>query len=112
MAERIKDAEDRLLESMFASPSIADDGFSVGIVRKLSHRLWMRRLTLPTAALIGAAISFKPLTGLFAALSSLSVLIPQDALNSATSAIPQLQIVVMGAVLLAVGLVGMRVVEN
>jgi hypothetical protein len=112
MAEKIKDAEDRLLESLFDAEPVADDGFSVGIVRKLSHRLWMRRLTLPTAALIGAAISFKPLTGLFAALSSLSVLIPQDALNSATSAVPQLQIVVMGAILLAVGLVGLRVVED
>ena len=47
MADKIKDAEDRLLESMFESPPLADDGFSVEIVRKVNRKLWFRRLTLP-----------------------------------------------------------------
>ncbi|NQV86212.1 MAG: hypothetical protein HQ492_03960 [Woeseiaceae bacterium] len=112
MAERIKDAEDRLLESMFASPPLADNGFSVRVVRTLNRRLWLRRLTLPTAAIIGGAIAFKPLAGLFAALSSLSSLIPADTISMATGSIPQFQTVVLGAILLVVGLVSARMLEE
>ena len=55
MADKIKDADDRLLESMFAAEPIADAGFSVRIVKKIRRRLWVRRLALPLAAVIGAA---------------------------------------------------------
>jgi len=112
MAERIKDAEDRLLESMFASPPLADDGFSVRVVRKVKRRLWLRRLTLPTAAIIGGAIAIKPLSGLVALLSSLSSLVPLDAINMASNSIPQFQTIVLGAILLAVCMLGMRFLED
>ncbi len=112
MAEIIKDAEDRLLESLFDSEPVADDGFSVRVVSKVNRQLWLRRLTLPIAAVVGGAIAFKPLTGLVAALSNLSSLIPEAAVNSAASSIPQLQTVVLGAILLAVGLAGMRMIED
>jgi hypothetical protein len=45
-------------------------------------------------------------------LANLSVLIPQDAINAATGSIPQFQTVVMGAILLAVGLLGARMFEE
>jgi hypothetical protein len=112
MAERIKDAEDRLLESLFEAEPLTDAGFSVRVVRKLNRRLWLRRLMIPAAAVIGGAIAFKPMSGVAAALANLSVLIPQDAINAATSSIPQLQTVVMGAILLAVGLLGARMFEE
>jgi hypothetical protein len=112
MAEKIKDAEDRLLESLFESPPLADDGFSAGIVRKINRQLWFRRLTLPVAAAIGGAIAFKPLAGLVTTLANLSSLIPQDLVSGATSSIPQFQTIVMGAILLAVGLVSMRFLER
>ena len=108
MAEKIKDAEDRLLESLFESPPLADDGFSAGIVSRVNRQLWFRRLTLPVAAVIGGAVAFKPLVGLVTALANLSTLIPQDLVIGATSSIPQFQTIVLGAVLLAVGLVSMR----
>jgi uncharacterized membrane protein YdbT with pleckstrin-like domain len=112
MAERIKDAEDRLLESMFASPPIADDGFSARVVRKMNRRIWLRRLTLPIAATIGGIIAIKPLAGLVALLSSLSSLIPADTINMASNSIPQFQTVVLGAILLAVCLVSTRFLED
>jgi hypothetical protein len=112
MAERMKDAEDRLLESLFESPPLADDGFSAGIVRKINRQLWFRRLTLPLATLIGGAIAFKPLTSLVSAFSSFSSLIPQDIVSGAVSSIPQFQTIVLGAVLLVVGLVSMRMLEH
>lgn len=112
MAEKIKDAEDRLLESLFDSEAVADDGFSVRVVSKVKRQLWLRRLMLPVAAVIGGAIAFKPLTGLVAALANLSSLIPEAAVSSAASSIPQLQTVVLGAILLAVGLLGARMIED
>ncbi len=108
MAERIKDAEDRLLESMFESLPVADDGFSAKIVRKVRRRLWLRRLTLPVAAAIGAMFAVKPLAGLVKALAGLSVLIPEDLVSTTTSMIPQAQMIVLGAMLLAACLLGLR----
>ena len=112
MAERMKDAEDRLLESLFESGPLADDGFSAGIVRKINRQLWIRRLTLPLAAVIGGFIAFKPLTSLVTAFSSFSVLIPQDLVSGAVSSIPQFQTIALGAVLLVVGLVSVRMLEH
>ena len=112
MAEKIKDAEDRLLESMFDSKPLADDGFSVRVIRKINRQLWFRRLTLPVAAAIGGTIAFKPLAGLVTALANLSSLLPEDFVSGATSSIPQFQTVVLGAILLAVGLLGMRLLEE
>ena len=112
MAERIKDAEDRLLESLFESAPLADDGFSAKVVKKVSRRLWIRRVTLPTAGAIGAAFAIKPLAGLVSALSSIASLVPQDLVSATTGALPQMQMVVMGAVLLAVCLLATRALSD
>ena len=81
MAERIKDAEDRLLESLFESPPVADDGFSAKVVSRINRRLWLRRLTLPVAMAIGGTIAFKPLAALVDMLTRLSPLIPPEIIN-------------------------------
>ncbi len=112
MAERMKDAEDRLLESMFESAPVADDGFSGQVVRKIRRQLWVRRLALPTAAAIGGAIAFKPLAGLITIAANLVTLIPQDTVAAATGSIPQIQLVVLGAMLLGAGLLGIRLIED
>ena len=112
MAERIKDNEDRLLESMFASDPIADDGFSAMIEKKVRRRLWLRRMVLPVAASVGALVSYKPIAGLVTAFASLSSLLPQELLNAPQELVPQLPIIVMGAVLLATCLFGLRALED
>ncbi len=112
MAERIKDAEDRLLESMFDSAPIADDGFSAAVVKRVRRGLWFRRLAVPVAALIGGAIAIKPLTGLVKIVASLSSLVPQEIFSSVMALIPQAQIIVLGAMLLAVCLLGLRAIED
>ena len=66
----MKDAADRQLESMFASTGIPDDGFSERIERNVRRRLWIRRLALPVAAIVGGAISIKPLASLVSTLAS------------------------------------------
>lgn len=112
MAEKIKDAEDRMLEALFATPPVADDGFSNRIVRKLRRRLWVRRLTLPVAGLIGGAIAFKPLAGLVSLLANLSALVPGELVSATANSIPQVQIIVLGAILLLACLLGMRFLED
>ena len=112
MAEHIKDDEDRMLEQMFASPPIADDGFSAKVVKKVRRRNWIRRLTLPIATLIGASIAFKPLTGLVTTLAGFVQLIPQDMLDASATIIPRLPMLVLGAMLLATCMVGLRALED
>jgi hypothetical protein len=112
MAEHIRDDEDRMLEQVFASPPIADDGFSARVVRKIRRRNWIRSLTLPIATLIGVAISFKPLMGFVTALAGFVQLIPQDMLDASATLIPRLPMLVLGAMLLATCLVGLRALED
>ena len=118
MAERLKDAEDRLLESVFRSEPIADDGFSQRVVTRIRRRIWLRRLALPVAVLVGGAIAIKPAWQLLAAASKLLRTVPDGVLEAPASWIPQmqtvvfgaslLQLVVIGGMLLAAGLLGTR----
>ena len=112
MAERLKDNEDRLLESMFASAPIADDGFSAMIEKKVRHRLWLRRMVLPVATMVGALVSFKPLAGLATAFASLASLLPKEFLDAPQQLVPQLPMIVLGAMLLATCLLALRTLEE
>ena len=113
MAEHIKDEKDRLLESMFASEPIADDGFSARIVHRVRRRMWLRRVTLPVATVIGLLVSFKPLTSLITALAGLIQLLPFDAIGSTSDqVISQLPMIVLGAMLQGTCMVGLRMLED
>ena len=112
MAERIKDAEDRILESMFEATPVADDGFSAKIVSKVRRRLWLRRLALPVAALIGGAIAIQPLSTLVTVLAGLATLLPHELVTATTEYIPRGQTIVLGAMLLGVCLLGLRSLED
>ena len=74
--------------------------------------LWFRRLTLPVAALIGGAIAIKPLAGLVTVAVSLSSLLPQELLSATTSLVPQAPMIVLGAMLLAACLLGLRALDD
>ena len=112
MADKRKDAEDRLLESMFQSEPIADDGFSDRIVTRIRRRLWLRRLALPVAMLVGGGIAAKPVSELVLAASKVLTVLPQDLLAVPATWVPQIQLVVVGAMLLAAGGLGMRLIED
>ncbi len=78
MAERLKDSEDLKLEALFRSEPVLDDGFSVRIVSRVRRRMWIRRLSLPTAIAIGAIIAAKPLMQLANLVPKLVSIIPQS----------------------------------
>ena len=66
MADSLRDAEDKILETLFQSEPVHDAGFSARAMKLLRRRLWVRRLALPIAFLLGALISVKPLSQLIA----------------------------------------------
>ncbi|MGI9221088.1 MAG: hypothetical protein ACR2QS_08650 [Woeseiaceae bacterium] len=114
MVEKIQDTEDRLLDAMFQADvvEIADAGFSDRVVRRIRRQMWVRRLALPIALVIGAAIAIKPATQLFdvgarvlGSLTANSVL-PETALAS------QLPVLLLGGMALAFIMVMFRLSEE
>jgi len=101
-----------MLESLLQSTPIADNGFSRRVVTQIRRRLWVRRLALPVAMFVGGAIAIKPATQILVASSKLMTVVPQGLFELPASWIPQLQIVVLGAMLLAAGMLGIRMLEE
>jgi len=103
MVDRMKDSTDLKLESLFASTSLADDGFSVTIEKQIRRQLWLRRLTLPIAVLIGGLIAAKPLAGLVTVLFKLAALVPANVGDNlgvvSSGSLPQLSTIICGGVL-------------
>ena len=112
MAEKMQDAQDRVLESMFASESIDDNGFSDRVMGRIRRQLWVRRLALPVAMVLGVAIAVKPATQLFAIgarlLGSLPTesMLPQSALGS------QLPVFIVAGMGLAIAVLMFRLFEE
>lgn len=104
MAEKISDAEDRLLESMFRSESLADGGFSKKVVARIRRRLWISRLSLPVAAVLGGVMAFEPVVELARAMPTLMNLIPSEVFAMPQQFMPQVEFIVLGGMLLAAGM--------
>ena len=112
MAERIKDAEDRLLESMFDSAPIADNGFSGQIVKRIRRKLWIRRVTLPLAVLLGLLVAFRPMAAVVKGVYDLLLSMPGDLVPSLAGTLPSLQLIVTGALILVVAMFSLSMLED
>ena len=112
MAERMKDEQDRLLESMFELSPIADDGFSRKIVRRIRRKLWIRRIILPAAVLLGGLVAYQPLAALVKSVYPLLLNIPGDLVPSISGSLPSLQLIVTGALVLVVALFSLNMLED
>ena len=112
MAERMKDEQDRLLESMFESAPIADDGFSEQIVRRVRRKLWVRRITLPLAVVLGLVVAFRPMAALVSGMYELLLSMPGDLVPSLEGSLPSLQLIVTGALVLGVAMLSLSVLED
>ena len=112
MVDRMKDAEDRRLESMFQSEPIADNGFSDSVVWRLRRRIWIRRLMLPAAMLIGGAIAVKPALQFVLVGSRLLNAVPQDLFAAPAAWISQLPIILITATVLVVCMLSVRMLDE
>ena len=115
MAEKLKDEADRKLESLFRSDAVRDDGFSVEVVKRVRRQIWVRRLAMPIAILLGVLISAKPLAQLAGIVSGLVDAVPVDlgGLDSAALMnLPQLSTIFLGIMLLASIMMASRMLED
>ena len=112
MADKTSDALDRALASAFQAEPIADDGFSAKVVSTIRRRIWMNRLTLPIAAAIGAVFAFKPALQLVNALLPLLNIVPVEIANAPMQYLPQMQLIVLGGMAFAAGIMLLKVLEE
>ena len=115
MADRLKDEEDRKLESLFTSDTVNDGGFSVRVVSRVRRRIWVRRLSLPIAFVIGLGAAAKPLLQLAEIVSGLLGSVPVETLGIdrlPIGGLPQVSTIIMGAALLATVMMIGRMLED
>ena len=112
MVDKTSDALDRLLASAFAAEPIADDGFSGRIVSKLRRRIWVDRLALPVAVLVGAAFALKPALQIVNAVLPLFNAVPVELASVPMQFLPQIQWVVLGGMAFAAGVTLVRMLEE
>ena len=97
---------------MFQAEPIADDGFSRRVMGRIRRQVWVRRLALPIAMVLGLAIAAKPALQLvsigsqvFGSLATASVL-PHAVLA------PQMPIVIVVGLGLAFAVLTFRLFEE
>ena len=112
MADKTSDAVDRLLASAFEAAPIADDGFSDRIVSTIRRRIWINRLALPVAIVVGMAFALKPALQLVDALLPLLNVMPVELASVPMQFLPQIQLVVLGGMAFAAGVTLLRMFEE
>ena len=112
MAERNMDKQDEFLTELFSSAPIADNGFSKRVLRKVRQQIWVNRLALPVAVMIGFAIAFKPLMQLSSVLPSLAGLVPLESLGVTSLPSIDVQTLLFGGVLLFAVLFAVQAIEE
>ena len=115
MVDRLKDNEDLKLEALFRSDPVPDDGFSVAVVSRVKRRMWIRRLSLPTAIGLGAAISAKPLLQVASVVPNLvnSIFGSTIDFNRLPLAdLPQLSTMLFGASIIMAVMLASRILEE
>ena len=78
MVDRIKDKEELRLEALFSSDPVPDLGFSNKVMARVRRQMWVRRLTMPIALLIGGLIAVKPASDLIVAISEVLTVLPAN----------------------------------
>jgi hypothetical protein len=112
MADKTSDAMDRLLASAFRAEPIADDGFSAKVVSTIRRRIWVNRLALPVAVVVGAAFAFKPALQIINALLPLLNVVPVEIASAPMQFLPQMQLVVLGGMAFAAGITLLKILEE
>ncbi len=116
MVERQKDATDIRLEALFASEILSDDGFSVVIEKRVRRSMWIRRMALPVATIVGGAIAVKPLAGLVVSALNIVSKLPtnvSDKMNMPfVDSLPALSTIMIGSVVVAGVILATRLLEE
>ena len=111
----MKDAEDLKLEALFSEDAIADDGFSAKVVSRVRRQVWVRRLSLPVAIMLGSLVGIKPLLELAGTLPQIFSVIPVDKLGLdliSGYTLPQGSTLMIGAALIMAVVLAGRLLEE
>ena len=112
MAERNMDREDKLLTELFAPEPVADNGFSKRVMRRVRRQIWVDRLALPVAAVIGLALAINPLLKLFAIVPSVAAAMPFKLPEFTGAPAVDANMLIVGGVILVAGLFVTQLVED
>ena len=104
MADRNMDREDKFLSELFSAEPLADDGFSTKVMRRIRRQVWVDRLALPVAAVIGLAVAINPLLDLLTILPSLARVVPFDLPEIGSVPALDADILILGGLVLVAGL--------
>ena len=91
MVDRLKDKEELRLEAMFKSDPLPDLGFSKKVMTRVRRQMWIRRLTMPVALVIGGSIAVKPASELVITITKLFNVLPSH-LTSLAVDLPSLSV--------------------
>ena len=108
----MRDEIDERLAALLRPERIADDGFSDRITRRIRRRVWVRRLTIPVAAVLGGAVALNPLASMVALLFEFLRSLPFDFVATTTGWLPSAPLIASGGLLLIVMLLGLRVIDE
>ena len=81
MVDRIKDKEELRLEALFRSDPLPDNDFSAKVMTRVRRQIWIRRLTMPIALVLGGLIAFKPATEVVSSMSKIMSVLPASLTN-------------------------------
>ena len=112
MAEKLQDAEDRLLASLLRPTPIEDDGFSSRIVARIRRGIWIRRLAMPAVLLLGGAIAGKSVLQLGAVLAALGGALPIDPPALPATLLAQMPAMITVGCLMLIGIVMFELSEE
>ena len=78
--------ESRLSELFEAlTPPLENEGFSANVVRRIRRRVWLRRVVLGTAVVVGGVLAFGPLSELSVLVSGVPALLSEGLVTVATN---------------------------
>lgn len=67
------------------TPPLEDEGFSALVVRRIRRRVWLRRLVLGTAVVVGGVLALGPLSELSVLVAGLPAVLSEGLIAAATN---------------------------
>ncbi|NOX68056.1 MAG: hypothetical protein GXP15_02620 [Gammaproteobacteria bacterium] len=119
MADRLKDKQAPGLEAMFRSDPLPDLGFSKKVMARVRRQVWIRRLTMPAALIIGGSIAIKPASDIVIAMTQVFDTLPPKLTDAAVdfsglsvSSLPHSATILVSGVIALVALGLVRALED
>ena len=112
MVEKLQDAEDRLFTALLRADEIGDEGFSNRVVARIRRDIWLRRLALPVAMLLGGAIALRSLFQLGSVFSVLNESLHVDAIALPATMVAQLPMILTVGCLMLIAIVTFKLSEE